>query len=439
MEKIFKGFRKNERVDLTNEQMINFFLYVVIFGLPYVYSPYGGNTYNFPKAIFLWTISIIIIILYIRNNDFKINKICKVAVLYCVCICITIMFSQDIHRSIFGDVWRYEGLITILSYVVLFIATSKYLKLSKKIIDIFIILGTVMSIYGIFQFFGFNLVKESINNLGMYSSHGFIGNRNFFSSYIIIFLSLSSCLFIFFRQNRYLVFSSIAFGALLCAQTRGGWIAFLFSILILFIYSMKKVIYVKQFVVLIFSFTIIFSVLGRVRDNEIIKRFSSMINNVYYTMLSLDNIKEDSNTEVDNLGSGRVGIWKVSYKVFKKYPITGCGLENLDKSIINDFPEWNEEWIEQMNSRVDRAHNEILHLAATTGILGVIPYCILIFMVIVKILKNINDNRFKVIFVIIISYLIQAMFNISVVGVAPIFWIILGIASNPKIIKEINL
>ena len=57
-----------------------------------------------------------------------------------------------------------------------------------------------MSIYGIFQFFGFNLVKESINNLSMYSSHGFIGNRNFFSSYIIIFLSLSP-FFILFKTS----------------------------------------------------------------------------------------------------------------------------------------------------------------------------------------------------------------------------------------------
>ena len=41
-------------------------------------------------------------------------------------------------------------------------------------------------------------------------------------------------------------------------------------------------------------------------------------------------------------------------------------------------------------------------------------------------MKNIKNDKFKIIFCIIISYLIQAALNISVIAVAPLFWILLG-------------
>lgn len=37
---------------------------------------------------------------------------------------------------------------------------------------------------------------------------------------------------------------------------------------------------------------------------------------------------------------------------------------------------------------------------------------------------------------IIGSYLVQAFFNISTIGIAPMFWFALGIMDNKKIIKD---
>jgi putative inorganic carbon (HCO3(-)) transporter len=59
-------------------------------------------------------------------------------------------------------------------------------------------------------------------------------------------------------------------------------------------------------------------------------------------------------------------------------------------------------------------------------------------MVFTKIINNIRDDKFKVIFIVLFGYVVQANFNISVISVAPLFWIILGIGSNSEIIKKID-
>ena len=51
-----------------------------------------------------------------------------------------------------------------------------------------------------------------------------------------------------------------------------------------------------------------------------------------------------------------------------------------------------------------------------------------------KLPKLKNKSKLNYIFVlVIISYLAQAFFNISTIGVAPLFWMILGLSDNQYI------
>ena len=51
---------------------------------------------------------------------------------------------------------------------------------------------------------------------------------------------------------------------------------------------------------------------------------------------------------------------------------------------------------------------------------------------------SLKDNARFILILSIIGYLVQAFFNISTIGIAPLFWIILGIISNDEVINEIN-
>mgnify|MGYP004573572727 CR=1 FL=1 len=74
----------------------------------------------------------------------------------------------------------------------------------------------------------------------------------------------------------------------------------------------------------------------------------------------------------------------------------------------------------------DTAANSYLTILVNTGILGMISYLSYIILQVINGLKNINKYSI-VFFIAFICYLIQDCFNLWVVIVTPIFWILMAI------------
>ena len=80
-----------------------------------------------------------------------------------------------------------------------------------------------------------------------------------------------------------------------------------------------------------------------------------------------------------------------------------------------------------LSSHVDKAHNEYLHIAVTTGIPSLIVYCLFITQILWQSLPKVRKNCLYLPYIAsVLGYLCQAFFNISVVSVAYIFWVFLG-------------
>ena len=80
-------------------------------------------------------------------------------------------------------------------------------------------------------------------------------------------------------------------------------------------------------------------------------------------------IKEAVETKnVNKLGSGRVGIWKMTLKVIWARPILGCGPDNLNNGLHRYAKEEIEVFIRRTGTDLDKAHNEYLQIAATIGL-----------------------------------------------------------------------
>ena len=79
----------------------------------------------------------------------------------------------------------------------------------------------------------------------------------------------------------------------------------------------------------------------------------------------------------------------------------------------------------------DKAHNEYLHIAATNGIPALGIYLVFLGLIIMPRISIMFKDKITFIFLLcIFSYLVQAFFNISTIGVAPLFWMILGLIDN---------
>lgn len=115
----------------------------------------------------------------------------------------------------------------------------------------------------------------------------------------------------------------------------------------------------------------------------------------------------------------------------------GVGPDNLKNGIVKNVTDESFEYVKAHNAIPDKAHNEYLQIAVTLGIPALIAYLIFLGMIIIPNLKYIFKQKYIFILLSIIgSYLVQAFFNISTIGIAPLFWLTLGIIDNRNIIEN---
>jgi len=85
---------------------------------------------------------------------------------------------------------------------------------------------------------------------------------------------------------------------------------------------------------------------------------------------------------------------------------------------------------------VDKSHNEYLEYAVSNGIFSLLLYSIFLGAILIMLFKNRRNYISKILFLTILGYMFQGFFNISVIMVAPIFWILLG--ASIKLMEETN-
>lgn len=139
-------------------------------------------------------------------------------------------------------------------------------------------------------------------------------------------------------------------------------------------------------------------------------------------------IVEDAIDKSEKSGSGRLLIWKITSDAIKKSPIIGTGLDTLQSRLLRDNFDGYTYYVNTKKAGIDKAHNEFLEYWACGGILTLISYVALIGVILTKLFKRREDDRCKIYFLMILGYVIQSFFNISVIGVAPLYWILLGAA-----------
>lgn len=137
----------------------------------------------------------------------------------------------------------------------------------------------------------------------------------------------------------------------------------------------------------------------------------------------------------ETIGTSRGYIWSRTLPLLKNAFLKGFGPDNYSLA----FPQY--DYIGKLrafrngtNVIVDKPHNMYLQIATNTGVLSLIAflalagiYVIQSFITYVKIEKNFMTFAGAGIFLAICGYLVTSFFNDSVVGIAPIFWVLLGL------------
>lgn len=374
-----------------------------------------SNSYDFSHVYVLWISLPIFIVLYIINLIYKkITYVDIITYILIILALISTVFAQNINISIFGETNRNEGLLTILNYYFVFLNVKNIdnKNFKEKIINLFFILGLIQVVYAFLQVYtDFSFIKHFSKS---YMAMGLCGNPNFFGSYMVLLVLISSVLYLLNKKNIYLILSIIYALGLYLASSTAPFIGFLLGLIFLIIVYFKNINKVNliKLIVLLTALFFINDYFLNLRY-ETIKENNRRYNIKYEITDTVNSIV--SKNEEYNYGSSRIRLWKNLIPIAKKYYLFGCGLDNLrvvypqDKGLI-----------------YDKAHNVYYQMLITNGIFALITYCLLCLIIFIKGFKF-KDSFYIALFISFIGYCIQAFGNISVIDVAPYFFIILGL------------
>lgn len=146
----------------------------------------------------------------------------------------------------------------------------------------------------------------------------------------------------------------------------------------------------------------------------------------------------------EKLASARGYIWSRSIPLLKDTLILGSGPDTFSF----DFPQ--HDLLGKLyaygttNMIISKAHNLFLQIGLNNGVVALIAFVILIMVYIVDsfklyALKNKYDEKQilgSILALSVIGYLFTGLFNDSVICVAPIFWIILGVGAAVNFINK---
>lgn len=369
-----------------------------------------------------------------RNSYFSLLTLAVLGV-------ISTIFSINIPLSITGGLNRYEGILALLSYYAIFFAASLINNRRNKLIILAVFFGTglIQCFYALTQHFLSNTSVVSstpiFNALYGQSSHGFVGNPNFFGSYLVLLNGLAFAAFCFFQSRlfRWFFYLATLFFTMLStySNTTSSWIGMFFIVmlfgLLILIYrgqartSDQKTRFnqaLKRLAVAAVSSLAMFLIINYLEGWKYMRGLV-LISTDAWNLLQQQQLQ-------DQMGSYRGLIWKTCLALLPEYWLHGCGPDTL--SFLHLTSPSNQ------NMLIDKAHNEFLQIAVTQGIPALLAYFSFLYFVfrcaLVNLTKSIASKVDWInyaLFAAFFGYLIQSFFNISVVTVAPYFWLICGL------------
>ena len=367
-EKLFEGLEE------AKDYIIFIFIFL-LFLLPFFKEFYPTSLIfqelDYPILIIggligLFFSAIILLIRFYESNDkkqfFKNMIPIFILLLFMIWTLISSFLADNKDLAFLGTYYRKEGYLTYLSYSGIFgIAFFIDSKKVKKILLYFYILISILTII-LVQIDNYTNSFFLVYNRDITTTS--FQNSNHYGYYLLIATAISAFLFISDTHKICKVFNIITYIFLLyyliINNTFGCYLALIasfFICLITFIIKKEKKIYI---IISIFIFIITSFLTGTKTNNNIAKKNFSLLSK------DIKNITTSKSSDIkwQQSGSGRMKLWKYGIQFFIEKPILGYGPENLEQ-------KYNEVKIYQ-----DRPHNLLIQLATTSGLPGLILYCL---------------------------------------------------------------
>lgn len=395
-------------------------------------------------TVLICAIAMIAIIYGLSNVTFKMGIYEWIFIVLLILEAFSVLNSVNTKTSIWGTGGRNEGILMLCSYYAIFYVARLLTSDRSKVILVNGFLGITLlhSIYGLCQYFGIATSFVFNSYPGMVS--GVAGNPNFMGTLLVMASGLSAGMFYYseklYQKFSYLGLLVVYLFTLLLTKTMSAYFGVAVMILVFLGYltitrnkhrqfaNVKITSFKILMVALVGGISLLF-IINIIMDNFIANELLDLVHQMT-EMMETGQINE-------SFGTGRFTIWSNVLQMVPHYLFTGVGIDALAEPYYYYFGLVNEQLI-------DKCHNEYLQILITMGLPALVCYLTFYFFVGKDLLKRlveiVNHDRewngeplYVGLALAFIGYLAQAFFNISVIDVAPYFWILLGLMSESPI------
>ncbi len=300
----------------------------------------------------------------------------------------------DFNLSFWGDVERMLGAFHILHFLIFYFIIITVMR-TKTDWKIFFIISTVFAVF------------ISLNAASMSGGHNYatIGNSAYVSGYLL--MNMFFALILFFREPNkvlrlvYIVPLLLMIPGFKMANTSGAWVGMGASIVALtFLYGVLS----KNKKIKIATLTIFILATSFFTYTFIIDRDNIFTQNSVFIKGLVREINVDKNTFQTRLVS-----WRAAIKDFPNHPFLGTGHGNYAITFDQHFsPTFYDH--ARGETYFDRAHNNVIDIASTTGGLGLLTYLSVLLALTYYLIKGYRAKKIGVNEFVIISALMTAYF-----------------------------
>ena len=285
----------------------------------------------------------------------KINPLTKESIdipiiVYALLILISTITSIDPSGS-FRDLAIH---FTAIGFVLVIVNNINTKEDFNIFVTFLVIAATLVALYGLYQYkVGVEMEDkwvDAVNNPDVKTRvYSVFGNPNILAEYLIMIIPISASLFWYSKKIHkkaiFLITSLILTIALVLTLSRGGWVGFAFGIFIFIILIEKKLLLSIIPIVLAGVYFLPQSIVNRI--------------------LTIGNLGDSSNAY-------RIRLWKITLEIIRDNWLVGVGFGYIP------FKTTFETYIRTMPAY--HSHNTYLQTMGEMGILGLIVFIMLIFV-----------------------------------------------------------
>lgn len=474
------------------------YIYVMLTLYPLFVGFHGYTRLTASKFVFfaaatsLWLIALIFVqLIPSKRSPMRRLGLFQWLIIIYAALCIVSALLSDRGQYVLMGAGRYDGLLTELLLVSIFLGISQFAVMKRGYIYALALSASICCIIGILQLWGVDFLKLFPSGFTYYDGgikysgefFGTIGNVDPFSEFLCLALPLFSVYYITAKNRCFLLLfpASLCCFCLFVSSVSGGKLALLACVLISTPFVLKssgrllralELFFVlciplalslafhgeqsqgiinagfcfgtPSLVILICSAVLLFLHLALSK-----KRFSPRRLSVFFAVSSglivtiglvavfffgtaaggtMGELSQLLHGNVDDsFGSSRILIWRRALELFRETPLLGGGPGTFSLRADIHFSRFVEETGKTLTSSVDNAHNIYLGMLVNTGVVSLLFFLGAAFASLVRAAKSRFSPTAFALGCSLFCYWIQGFFALGLFLVSPLAWIIWGL------------